>query len=45
LVTRDTKELDFALHRQLFLTEQGYSYEIHDQTDVLPAPRRLAAGA
>jgi DNA excision repair protein ERCC-3 len=48
LVTRDTKELDFALHRQLFLTEQGYSYEILDQTDVLPAtaaPRRVAAGA
>ena len=26
LVTRDTRELDFAHHRQLFLTEQGYSY-------------------
>jgi DNA excision repair protein ERCC-3 len=46
LVTRDTKELDFALHRQLFLTEQGYSYEILDQSDLLPpAPLRLAAGA
>jgi DNA excision repair protein ERCC-3 len=45
LVTRDTKELDFALHRQLFLTEQGYSYEILDQTDLLPPPMRLAAGA
>jgi DNA excision repair protein ERCC-3 len=30
LVTRDTRELDFAHHRQLFLTEQGYSYRIED---------------
>lgn len=30
LVTRDTREQDFAHHRQLFLTEQGYSYEIVD---------------
>lgn len=35
LVTRDTKELDFALHRQLFLTEQGYRYEILDESDLL----------
>lgn len=28
LVTRDTIELDFAAKRQLFLTEQGYRYEI-----------------
>lgn len=34
LTTRDTKELDFALHRQLFLTEQGYRYEILDENDV-----------
>ena len=34
LVTRDTREMDFAHHRQLFLTEQGYSYEILDETDV-----------
>jgi DNA excision repair protein ERCC-3 len=31
LVTRDTRELDFAHHRQLFLTEQGYSYRIADE--------------
>lgn len=31
LTTLDTKELDFALHRQLFLTEQGYRYEILDE--------------
>jgi DNA excision repair protein ERCC-3 len=35
LVTRDTRELDFAHHRQLFLTEQGYSYEILDGTGIL----------
>ena len=34
LVTRDTREMDFAHHRQLFLTEQGYSYEIVDEADV-----------
>ena len=34
LVTRDSRESDFAHHRQLFLTEQGYSYEILDETDV-----------
>jgi len=28
IVTRETKELEFAMKRQLFLTEQGYSYEI-----------------
>ncbi len=37
LVTRDTRELDFAHHRQMFLTEQGYSYEILDEREVLPA--------
>jgi len=28
LVTRDTREQDFAMNRQLFLTEQGYNYTI-----------------
>jgi DNA excision repair protein ERCC-3 len=28
VVTRESKELDFAMKRQLFLAEQGYSYEI-----------------
>ena len=32
-MTRDTRELDFAHHRQLFLTEQGYSYSIADEAD------------
>jgi DNA excision repair protein ERCC-3 len=39
LVTRDTRELDFAHHRQMFLTEQGYSYEILDEREVLPAKK------
>jgi DNA excision repair protein ERCC-3 len=30
IVTRDSKEGDFALKRQLFLTEQGYRYLIQD---------------
>lgn len=35
LVTRDTRELDFAHHRQMFLTEQGYSYNIVDGADLI----------
>lgn len=35
LVTRDTREMDFAHHRQLFLTEQGYNYEILDESDLI----------
>jgi len=35
LVSRDTREMDFAHHRQLFLTEQGYSYEILDESDII----------
>jgi DNA excision repair protein ERCC-3 len=38
LVTRDTREQDFAHHRQLFLTEQGYSYQILDGGDVAAHP-------
>jgi DNA excision repair protein ERCC-3 len=37
LVTRDTREQDFAHHRQLFLTEQGYSYRIADAAELLGA--------
>jgi DNA excision repair protein ERCC-3 len=37
LVTRDTREIEFAQHRQMFLTEQGYSYAIADEGDVLNA--------
>ncbi len=41
LVTRDTRELDFAHHRQLFLTEQGYSYSIADASELLGADMRM----
>jgi DNA excision repair protein ERCC-3 len=34
LVTRDTADQDFAQNRQLFLTEQGYSYRIADDREV-----------
>ncbi len=39
LVTRDTRELDFAHHRQMFLTEQGYSYAILDEREVVTVQR------
>jgi DNA excision repair protein ERCC-3 len=31
IVSRDTREEDFSMHRQLFLTEQGYPYKILDE--------------
>ena len=34
IVTRESKEIDFAMNRQLFLTEQGYSYEIQYAEDM-----------
>lgn len=33
LVSRDTEEQEFAHHRQLFLTEQGYTYRITDESE------------
>lgn len=42
LVTRDTRELDFAHHRQLFLTEQGYSYGIADGAELVGAVSKPA---
>lgn len=35
IVTRDSKEQDYAANRQLFLTEQGYKYTISDAGDLL----------
>lgn len=35
LVTRDSADQEFAVNRQLFLTEQGYHYEIVDRDEVL----------
>ncbi|MBS2028873.1 MAG: helicase-associated domain-containing protein [Deltaproteobacteria bacterium] len=40
LVSEDTVELDFAMKRQLFLTEQGYRYKIEDYH---PVAKPLAA--
>jgi DNA excision repair protein ERCC-3 len=34
LVTRDTVEQEAAMHRQLFLVEQGYSYQLLDAEDL-----------
>ncbi len=34
IVTRDTEEQDFALKRQLFLTEQGYNYIILNEDEI-----------
>lgn len=33
LITRDTKEQEFGMNRQLFLIEQGYSYEVKEWRD------------
>jgi len=35
VVARDTVDQDYAAHRQRFLAEQGYAYEIVDADDVL----------
>ncbi|MDA0836887.1 MAG: DEAD/DEAH box helicase [Planctomycetota bacterium] len=35
LVTRDSCEQDYSANRQLFLTEQGYSYSIKDVAEIL----------
>jgi DNA excision repair protein ERCC-3 len=40
LVSRDTREQDFAHHRQLFLTEQGYSYAIVDGSELVAEARK-----
>jgi DNA excision repair protein ERCC-3 len=45
LVSRDTVEQDYALKRELFLTEQGYQYEIADADGFFAAVPRPAAGA
>jgi DNA excision repair protein ERCC-3 len=34
LVSRETKDQEYAAHRQLFLTEQGYRYLIVDESEV-----------
>jgi hypothetical protein len=34
LVTRDTRDQEFAANRQMFLTEQGYGYEILYENEI-----------
>ncbi len=34
LVSRETQDQDFSLNRQLFLTEQGYSYRIMSESEL-----------
>lgn len=36
IVSKDSREQEFAHHRQLFLTEQGYQYQILDFDESLP---------
>ena len=39
IISRDTRDQDFAANRQLFLTEQGYQYNIlydHELADFQP---------
>jgi DNA excision repair protein ERCC-3 len=45
LVTRDTRDQEFAANRQLFLTEQGYRYEIlyEDELAAYEPTRRSTA--
>lgn len=38
IVSRETKEEDFAHHRQLFLAEQGYAYRISDESEWADKP-------
>jgi DNA excision repair protein ERCC-3 len=48
IVTRDTRDQDFAANRQLFLTEQGYHYDIlyeNEVADFRPALLALDAQA
>ncbi|MFW6161272.1 MAG: DNA repair helicase XPB [Planctomycetota bacterium] len=48
LVTRDSRDQEFAANRQLFLTEQGYTYRIADAQDLLDGldlPEETGAGA
>ena len=46
LVTRDTRDQDFAANRQLFLTEQGYQYDIIYENEVADfKPATLATEA
>ncbi|HUE76236.1 MAG TPA: DNA repair helicase XPB, partial [Chloroflexota bacterium] len=46
LITRDTRDQEFAANRQMFLTEQGYRYEILYENEIAvfrPVTLQLAA--
>lgn len=43
LVSRDTVEQDYAMHRELFLTEQGYQYIIADADGFFEKPAAAAS--
>jgi DNA excision repair protein ERCC-3 len=43
LVTRDTRDQEFAQNRQRFLTEQGYQYEIRAWSPLRPEAADVAA--
>ncbi len=43
LVSDESTEQDFAQHRQLFLTEQGYAYEIMNAASVIRACHEVTA--
>ncbi len=46
LITRDTKEQEFGMNRQLFLIEQGYTYDVQEWKDyVVNAPTAEAPAA
>lgn len=42
LVSRDTCDQDYSVKRQLFLTEQGYRYEIKNADEIEPHPAPAA---
>ena len=42
VVARDTLDADYAAHRQRFLAEQGYAYEIVDAESILTEGLRLS---
>jgi len=44
LVSHDTREQDFGLHRQLFLTEQGYRYYVEDWRRPTPVEAKVVDG-
>ena len=44
ILTRNTREEDFAEHRKMFLTGQGYSYAIRDEADLFEPEPMSEAG-